>query len=672
MKGKLKKQLSILLTVLLLFLYVIYPPLSFAQEVTPTDTPTPTPTVDISNNATVSSNLQSDANTGDNTITATDSAQTENATSSGSDNSLTNSTGDSSGSDSDNTSPSSPSSTIDTGDATSSIAIINDVNTNSVNSAVVNQTINIFVSQDGSIDLSDPFTIAANAISTHPEDSVINVSVTNVNNYAYITNDVASAALTGDNLIDSSGQSATITTGNAYSAVSLLNQVNFTVVNSQIHLVTINIFGNLNGNIILPDLNASTNCAGCGVDVNASNTAAVTNNLSSTADTGNNSIVATGSTAISTGDAQSAVNSLNVVNTNVLGTNAEVLYINDLGTWNGNFIGWGNFDPTEGGASLALYDFSPNGSTASDSSQTTINNTVVVDNNVSSLASSGGNSISGGDSSISTGNSFSVISLMNFINTNFIDSFGFFGFINIFGNWTGDIGGQSEFAALSIQNTDVSPTISSDNTGSSDSNTPQEQGGQLSVENTNNVGAFVYPGDTVTFFLKVKNTGTGTVYGANLALELISNGQTIGTANFNLGDIQPQKGVKVTTGIVLPKNVAGGLYIARAIASGNVGPDNSGVSATADSNFNVLSSNATFAYSSFQPPHVTVLGAHNKAGTNLVTAKNAQETPYLFSLLMILLAYVFVRGIKKRKYLQELLSSTDLKDKLSSLRMFLF
>ncbi len=723
MKGKFKKQLSLLLTVSLLFFYVAYPTLSFAQEVTPTtttvdnsatvstdvsttsdtgnnsidatptetptpsvdpsitptDTPTPTPilsidpsptpAIDISNTADVSDNSDSTTNTGNNSIIATGSGSIDDATPSANNSSAQNMPSDSLGINSNNNSTSpSPNSTVQTGNATSATTIVNDVNTNSINSTVINQTLNIFVTQNGGIDLSDPFTIASNVISAHPEDSVINVSVTNVNNYAYVTNDIASAAITGQNLINTPSQSATINTGDAFSAISLLNKVNFTVINSQIHLVTINIFGNLSGNIILPDPNASTNCSGCGVDMNINNTAQVSNNLNSTADTGDNSIIATGSASIATGNAQSSVNSLNLINTNVLGTNAEILFINNFGTWNGNFIGWGNFNPTLGGASLVFYNFSPNQNT-SGSGQINLSNTAFVQNNVSSLALSGDNSITGNDSSISTGNSFSAISLMNFINTNFINSFGFFGFINIFGNWTGNIGGVSEFAALN-NNSDTSNNVSNDSQINSDSSNAQDEGGQLSVENANNVGAFVYPGDTITFFIKVKNTGTGKVYSAKLNLSLVLNGQKIGTTSFNLGDIDAQKGIKITTGIVLPKDAQGGLYVATATATGNVGPDNGSVSANADSTFNILNNFALG--NSPRIPHVTVLGAQSKSEKNSISTKSAQESSYLLVLLLVLFVYLIVRGTRKRKYLKKLLTSTDFKEKLSSLRMFLF
>lgn len=442
------------------------------------------------------------------------------------------------------------------------------------------------------------------------------------------------------------------------------------MVDSQIHVVTINIFGTLNGNIILPDPNTSLVCTGCGVNLNTNNAASVTNNVSSTANTGDNSVIASGSATIQTGDANSVVNSLNIVNTNLTGVNADVLYVNDLGTWNGNFIGWGNFAPQTGGASLVFYNLSPTNSTGGGS--TDITNNAVVTNNITSLADTGNNSINGDSATVTTGNAFSTVSLLNFINTNFVSSFGFFGFLNIFGSWTGDIGGQSQFAALDSGGNNPAPQISDASVNNdSSSSTPQEQGGQLSVTNQNNVGAFVYPGDTVTFTIKVKNTGTGKVYGTNLVLQLMHLGVVVGTANYSLGDIQPQKGMAVSTGIVLPKNALGGYYIAHAVATGNVGPNSTSVSASADSSFTVLN-NSTLANNNFQKPPVAVLGAQNRPQNLALSQKEAQDPAYLMTLLMILLTYLFIRGIKKKEYLITLLQSKDFKEKVYSLRVFLF
>lgn len=697
LSKRIKKFLAIMLTVSLLFFYTLSPtltmltsamltPTAYAQTVTdtptptpdpsltttvtptptpdpsltPTDTPTPTPgptltTTNASNSADLTNTVGSSSVTGDNSLTASGSGTLDSSPSGTLSSGKTSGSGGSGGS------------STQTGDATSLVNAQNSVNSTAVNSTVINQTLNIYVTQDGNLNLSDPFAVAASEIPAHPNDPVINVSFTNINNYAYLVNNINSLADTGGN---TANQSATIATGNAYSVVSLLNQVNFTVLNSQIHIITINIFGTLNGNIILPDVNASTNCLGCGVNIMASNSGSLTNNLNSTANTGSNT--ATGSATITSGNSASVANILNLLNTNFFGTNAQVLFINVLGNWLGNFIGWGNLGPQPGVASrssLTFFNLGPagavggngtNGCSSCSGGSININNFASVLNNINSTANTGGNSLTG-NGSITTGNAFSAISLINFINSNFINSFGYFGFINIFGDWTGNIGGLSNFQALDNSNNDQNTpqTVSNINT-----NTPQEQGGQLSVTQTNNVGAFVYPGDTVTFFVKVKNSGTGKVYGAKLNLFLIYEGQIAGGTSFDLHDIPSGSGKEVTTGFVLSKQAPGGVYIARAYVTGHVGPDNHTVSATSDSNFNIFG----YTILGLNNKKTAVLGVSNKAPHNTASAAS-EDAFYLTLIILLTAAYVLLRLTRKRKYIYEVISNSSFKEKLVSMRM---
>ena len=630
------------------------PDLSVLSSPSPTPTPDPSSTVTATNDASVSNNISSGSISGENSITATGSGQI-----------ATDSASVNTGSSPQN---STPNASINTGNATSVTTADNSVNSTSVNSKVVNQTINIFVAQNGDINLSDPFSIAASAVQSHPEDPIINVSAVTVNNFAYLANDLVSLANTGNNSVNGAPSSAVINTGNAYSIVSLVNKVNFTIVNSEIHVITINLFGKLNGNIILPDM-ASTNCAGCGVNLNVNNNASVNNNVSSTAISGQNNITssASGSASIDTGNAQSAVNNLNIVNTNLVGVDAKVLYITDYGNWNGNFIGWGNIDPKTGGASLVFYSLGPNANyCASCSANTNITNNAEVYNNIFSLANTGGNSING-NGSINTGNAYSAISLVNFINSNFINSIGFFGFLNIFGDWTGDIGGASEFAARDTANTQTASVV---NTASVTSQT-QEAGGMLSVSQTNNTGSFVKPGDTVTFFVNVKNVGTGTVYGSKLMLYLIRNGVSAGGAAYNLGDIPAGKGVKVTTGLVLAKNTPPGIYTARAFAIGNVGPNNATVTGTADSFFTVLGgtvvNNAVLSANTTNPKEV--LGAHYP-----LAIKDDKSNDYgpLYALVTVIMSYLILRGIREKdKVIVIFGKRVTLEERMRAFKLFL-
>jgi hypothetical protein len=620
-----------------------------SDAITPTPTyEEPTPTLDpnastIDNSATVSSNLNSEGNSGNNTVTPPcDSLHQSCGTSSGGNNA------------------------INTGNALSLTDIQNALNTTSLNSEVVYQTINIFMNEDGNLDLSDPFTIASQVIPQHADDSIINVSVTNVNNYAYLSNNIISYANTGNNTINGGGygMGAVINTGDAYSIVSLLNKVNFTVVNSKIHIVVINVFGDLNGNIILPELTAgSAPCATCGVSTNLDNQATVVNTVDSKAVSGENTVTGYRGN-IQTGDALSAINNINLVNQNFIGTILQGLFVNIFGGWNGDFLGWSGLEGLLGGQSFSLFNTGPLlGSSDCGGCATNLNvsNDATVLNNIWSFANTGNNDINAKKGNITTGNAYSAVSLINLINSNFINSIGFLGFINIFGNWHGDIGGKNQFTQTEVSN--ESTTQSSDE---------RQTGGQLAITQTNNVGQFVYPGDTITIFAKIKNTGTGKVYGAKLGIFLVEGDQNKGWKGFDLGDIEAGKSVKFSTGMVLSKNIKPGKYIIRAIALGNTGPDDSEVTAMADSNFSVFGNSfvASAQTGSDEENNSSVLGTNNLPS---VSNKNAATTDRaLYALLAIVMTYILIRGIRQRENIKEIFTKNiSIKEKMVALRMFL-
>lgn len=554
-------------------------------------------------------------------------------------------------------------SNTNTGNATSTTTAENTVNTTSINSVSVNQTINLFLPQDGNIDLSNPANIAANIVSSSNQDGqVFNISITN--NNAYVDTNIISIANTGDNTASGSGEFA-INTGNATSLVALVNKINVTLVNSEIHYITINIFGNLNGNIILPTLSPTQNCTNCGATNSATltNQATVTNTTDATANTGSNTIDATGSSTISTGNATTAINLVNIINELLFGISFNYLFINDFGMWNGNFLGWGDIPATSGGTSLTTASAMPNGDISTCSNCTTytnVSNTATVNNTVSSTANTGGNTITTqGKGIIVTGDARSIISLINLINSTFINTKGFFAFINIFGTWNGSIGDASKF---------ITPTPTpSEQTSSSPAT--KEDGGQLSVEGSNNTGPYVLPGDTITFFVTVHNPGTGKVYGAKVHLGVMKNGKEGGGADYDIGDIDAGKNVKITTGLVLSPRVPGGNYVARATATGTTGQNDTPLTAFADSNFTVYTSIVTTRTGTNTHQKVTkeVLGAHSP---NLDT--NGNDTWMFLALIATSGSYLIIRILRGRNHLAALFASQkNFKERLYYLRLLL-
>lgn len=561
---------------------------------------------------------------------------------------------------------------IQSGEALAETTIDNSVNTNSVNSQVIYQTINIFIDQSGNLNLSDPFEVASSMIQDHPSDQIINVSFTNLENYAFVSNNVISYANTGQNSINAGEPNveAIVNTGNAYSIVSLLNKVNFTIVNSVVHVVSINVFGKLNGNIILPDIKTSS-CVECGMSLVAENNATVINKVDSKANSGQN--IVNGEGIIDSGNAASIVNNLNLINANYVNTSVYGLFINLLGSWFGDFIGWNGLAAQSGASNHSFFSSGgllPEGSNscASCVGDLNINNSAYVENNIASFANTGQNLINGkGD--VKTGNSYSTVSLINFVNANFINSVGFFGFLNIFGDWTGDIGGKTEFEVLDNAHNEQN-NQSENNKTKSEENVKQEEGGLLSVEQTNNVGQYVYPGDTVTFFVKVKNPGGGKVYGTKLKLFLVKDGETMGGGIFDIGDIPSGKTVKLSTGLVLSKDATPGKYIAVALAEGNVGPDNRYVYGQSESSFNILHSSINSMLTNSDKS--SILGTKNFNNT-IKAAGQTRESAYFIFLIIVISTYLMLRIYRKKEYVAALfLSKTSFKDKLTNLKIFLF
>lgn len=601
----------------------------------PPPSPSPTPEAGLDNEAEIENDIDSTAITGENLIEGPSPSPSPTPTASPS-------------VEPDESPSPSPAPEIDTGDAVSIVEVENLVNSTVIESEVVFHTLNIFVPQGQDIDLNTtPQAIANSVFDGENQNAVVNVSVVDIDNFAYLSNDIVSFANTGLNSIEGAAQ-AEISTGDAYSVVSLFNRVNTSIINSTLHLITINVFGNIEANILLPELEPQDACCGEAVQIN--NDAVIENNVDSTAISGQNSVVTAQSASITTGSAASVVNVVNLVNKSFVGTVFHYLTINTLGNWLGNFLGWDDFEAAEGGGSLSLNSTeagSGDGDCPTCAGDVSIGNEALVTNNVDSGANTGGNFIEGEGGEIVTGSAYSSVSIFNLVNTSIVNSTGFLGFINIFGFLEGAIGGASLFVEeIEADLDEEGPPLSQDSGGPT-----QLAGGEIDVYQENNVGTHVLPGDTVTFFVTARNPGTGPVYGAELRIGLINEeGTDLGGASYDLGDIEAGKGVKVTTGITLSEDAAAGDYMAHAVVTGHIGPDDDLISTYSDSFLTIVGS----VLSPILPglveeirasePSGEVFGANTQAGLTQV-----QRLEIL--LLALLLVYLPPKGYQKRKEL---------------------
>lgn len=391
--------------------------------------------------------------------------------------------------------------TIGAGQATSSADVVNVANTNLVGENFWQVIINIFGNSDNDIDLTeiegiesfDSALISVLASNENTGDGSVNIAlayflsslaVYNQNN-ASLTNSVDILATSGNNQAD--GDNALINTGEAIALLNLFNLVNTNLIGENWFFGVINIFGELEGDIILPyelqyligdegeggtltsaintntgegSTNQAQASAASSVEITNTNEATLTNDVSVLANSGENEIIGSGS--IQTGNASAQLNLLNIVNTNIFGGRWLFLLINNFGNWTGELLGWWGHlisiggvtwawvrlpDGDEGQAAQAAAGNEDTGANSQNqaSVQATTSlvvgntNIATVENKLSVVADTGNNQIAGESALINTGNAQASANIFNFLNTNIIGNHWFFGIINIFDSFFGNI-----------------------------------------------------------------------------------------------------------------------------------------------------------------------------------------------------------------------------------------
>lgn len=308
-------------------------------------------------------------------------------------------------------------------------------------------------------------------------------------NDATLTNNMYLTSNTGDNQADkNTGGNSNIETGDANVEGNILNFVNNNIDGNVVYAV-VNVYGDLIGDIILPDGTVLTCCAGnttalnsgngsdsentasvnqsTSNNVNQFNNADIQNNLILNAETGENETDrnTNGNNNIETGDTNIIAQVLNVANTNIVGGNMWLVIVNEAGKWIGrimgapegqNFAGSDGFefDVNENGEVTAMNTANGDGSTNTsnvtgnnNTNTTQVNNATIV-NNVTLDANTGGNSASrntGGDSSIQSGDANVIANIVNFVNNNIVGTGKLFvTVVNVFGSWLGNFVGPGQ------------------------------------------------------------------------------------------------------------------------------------------------------------------------------------------------------------------------------------
>jgi hypothetical protein len=332
-----------------------------------------------------------------------------------------------------------------TGDATAIATIINNVNstvTNSNNKEAATFVSDIMGDVNGDI-LLQPMLLKAmmeaNALQTQ--------AGLQVNNTTGITNNITLDATSGDANVESNTKAGDATTGSANTVADVVNIVNSMVAANQSFVGTINIYGNLNGDILIaPDFipqliesnGLQVNDVGA-TKVNTTDTQTIINNVALAAESGaalvgNNTIAG----SAQSGNADTNLVIFNLSGHEIVASNSLLVFVNVLGTWVGIIV-----DAPTGSTAAAIADNVSTNNRISPSLEVDIVNDTALTNNLVLNSKSGNatvlnNTLAG---SARSGSATASANIANISNSQ-LGLTGWFGvlFINVFGSWIGSFG----------------------------------------------------------------------------------------------------------------------------------------------------------------------------------------------------------------------------------------
>lgn len=397
---------------------------------------------------------------------------------------------------------------------------------------------------------------------------------TDQTNNATVGNTLNLSADSGNNDASfNTGGDSSIVTGDANVSANAVTFANNNIAGNIVYGV-VNIFGNLIGDIIIPQSMIDDSCATCGGsttatnsgngagsdnnasasntytnDINQFNTANIDNSIVLNGNTGGNDTESNtgGNSTVETGDVNLTANILNIANTNIVDGTMWLVIVNEAGKWIGKIMGAPEgqnyagsqdieFDVAADGSVTAGNNNNGTGSDNSATSNQTTNNTTNQTNNadiqntLNLSANTGNNDASfntGGNSNIQTGDATIIANIVNFVNNNIVgDGKLVVTVVNVFGSWLGDL-------VTPGQEKDIAETPNEDTTahiGGSSSNTKnKESKSKSSNSHSNNNTSDENNNAIVSSISDTDINNTPRVYAANIGgsiLTGISDAQT--------------------------------------------------------------------------------------------------------------------------------------------------
>lgn len=301
--------------------------------------------------------------------------------------------------------------------------------------------------------LINPGEIGQSSTASSPPATSVDV---NYQNNGQITNNLDLSAASGNAVVAENTKAGDAQSGNANVIANLVNMINSTIGAGDSFLGVVNIYGNLDGDILLPpgyinSLLQSNNpqvatlntpqIENTEVLANLTNNQSISNNVnlaaaSGQADVSNN----TSAGNATTGNAATNLTLLNLTGRQVVGNNAFLVFVNVLGQWVGLIV-----DAPSGATAAALGGGITQNSSSLPAASTTINATSNsgITNNINGRAQSGDASVNTNTQAgnATTGDATASANLVNIIDSQFSLS-NWLGilFINVFGTWHGSFG----------------------------------------------------------------------------------------------------------------------------------------------------------------------------------------------------------------------------------------
>lgn len=286
------------------------------------------------------------------------------------------------------------------------------------------------------------------SVSNDPSNLTINASTDGT-----INNNVDVAATSGDATVAQNTSAGNATTGTADAVVQIVNVINSIISSGQSFVGTINIYGNFDGDILLPQdtlnkvlaanfptVNATLQPDGSITTISNTNTTGINNNIDMTAVSGDATISQnTGAGDATSGNAGTNLVLLNLTGQQIICGDALLVFVNVLGNWVGMIV-----NAPSGSTAAALGGGSCSAS-AMPAADTDVNSTTnsTINNNVKLNAQSGDASVTQNTKAgnATTGDATASANIANIANStlSFSSWFGIL-FINVFGSWHGSFG----------------------------------------------------------------------------------------------------------------------------------------------------------------------------------------------------------------------------------------